>query len=289
MKLRPVDFATRECSWQELRTGRSSSMRVIAQASGAAREAMTIISKDFLETQGIIAAVNDMVCDGCGICEPVCEYKAITTVKDATDPNKLKAVVNEGLCMGCGTCVAACPSGALEQKGFKNNQIDRTDRRGPCGRWKVMSETVTQTQAKLAETGEYEPKLVVFCCNWCSYAGADLAGVSRLQMPTNFRVIRTMCSARVDPEFVLRAFANGADGVLILGCHPADCHYIGGNYRTRRRIALLRVLLEQYGFNPDRLKLEWVSASEGAKFQKTIKEFNELIKELGPNPINDEE
>ena len=121
-----------------------------------------------------------------------------------------------------------------------------------------------------------------------AYSGADLAGVSRLQMPTTFRVIRTMCSARVDPEFVLRAFANGADGVLVLGCHPADCHYIGGNYRTRRRIALLRVLLEQYGFNPDRLKLEWVSASEGAKFQKTIKEFNELIKELGPNPINDE-
>jgi coenzyme F420-reducing hydrogenase delta subunit len=107
-------------------------------------------------------------------------------------------------------------------------------------------------------------------------------------MPTNFRVIRTMCSARVDPEFVLRAFAKGADGVLVLGCHPADCHYIGGNYRTRRRIALLRVLLEQYGFNPDRLKLEWVSASEGMKFQQTIKEFDRVVREMGPNPINEE-
>ena len=152
-----------------------------------------------------------------------------------------------------------------------------------------MSTAAPASTPAAAAEGEFEPKILVFCCNWCSYAGADLAGVSRLQMPTNFRVIRTMCSARVDPEFVLQAFASGADGVLVLGCHPADCHYIGGNYRTRRRIALLRVLLEQYGFNPDRLKLEWVSASEGQKFQKTIKEFNESVKEMGPNPINDVE
>lgn len=152
----------------------------------------------------------------------------------------------------------------------------------------MSSQQAVHAAPKAAESGSFEPKILVFCCNWCSYAGADLAGVSRLQMPTNFRVIRTMCSARVDPEFVLRAFASGADGVLVLGCHPADCHYIGGNYRTRRRIALLRVLLEQYGFNPERLKLEWVSASEGQKFQKTIKDFNEVVMEMGPNPINEE-
>jgi F420-non-reducing hydrogenase iron-sulfur subunit len=151
--------------------------------------------------------------------------------------------------------------------------------------------TTIQVHAKEAEPvaeDDWEPKIVTFCCNWCSYAGADLAGVSRLQMPTNFLVVRTMCSARVDPEFVLRAFAKGADGVLVLGCHPADCHYIGGNYRTRRRIALLRMLLEQYGFDPERLRLEWVSASEGPKFQKTIKDFTEKIRELGPNPLKDE-
>ena len=147
---------------------------------------------------------------------------------------------------------------------------------------------VHEKEAELASEEEWEPKIVTFCCNWCSYAGADLAGVSRLQMPTNFLVIRTMCSARVDPEFVLRAFAKGADGVLVLGCHPADCHYIGGNYRTRRRIALLRMLLEQYGLDPERLRLEWVSASEGPKFQKTIKDFTEKIRELGPNPLKDE-
>lgn len=137
--------------------------------------------------------------------------------------------------------------------------------------------------------GGFEPKIIAFCCNWCSYAGADLAGVSRLQMPTNFLVIRAMCSARVDPEHVLRSFAKGADGVLVLGCHPADCHYIGGNYRTRRRIALLKMLLEQYGIDPDRLHLEWVSASEGIRFQATIKEFTEKVREMGPNPLKEAE
>ncbi len=148
-----------------------------------------------------------------------------------------------------------------------------------------MSTEAAQTAAPHEEGGKFDPKLLVFCCNWCSYAGADLAGVSRLQMPPNFRVIRVMCSARVDPEFVLRAFQKGADGVLVAGCHPADCHYIGGNYRTRRRIALLKMLIQQFGFDPDRLKLEWVSAGEGEKFQKTIVEFNHTVKELGPSPF----
>ena len=144
----------------------------------------------------------------------------------------------------------------------------------------------TGSEHKAEEEG-FEPRIIVFCCNWCSYAGADLAGVSRLQMPPHFRVIRVMCSARVDPEFVLRAFQKGADGVLVAGCHPADCHYIGGNYRTRRRIALLRILLQQFGFDPGRLKLEWISAGEGEKFQKTIVEFTETIDELGPSPMKD--
>lgn len=136
---------------------------------------------------------------------------------------------------------------------------------------------------------EFEPLIVTFCCNWCSYAGADGAGVARLQMPPNFRIIRTMCTARVDPEFVLRALSKGADGVIVLGCHPADCHYIGGNYRARRRIALLRLVLEQYGFDPKRLRLEWVSASEGEKFQKTMVSFVDEIKALGPTPVKTKE
>ncbi len=123
MKLRPVDFATNGVYMAGLAHWPKFMDETIAQASGAAARAMTIISKEFLETEGIIAAVNEMVCNGCGVCEPVCEYKAITIVKDPANPDKLKAVVNEGLCKGCGTCVAACPSAAMEQKGFKDQQM----------------------------------------------------------------------------------------------------------------------------------------------------------------------
>lgn len=144
-----------------------------------------------------------------------------------------------------------------------------------------------QAQSAVSEetSDNWQPRILVFCCNWCSYAGADLAGVSRLQMPPNFKVIRVMCSARVDPEFVLRAFQKGADGILVAGCHPADCHYIGGNYRTRRRIALLRMLIRQFGLNKNRLRLEWISAGEGEKFQQMIVNFNNQIHEMGPSPV----
>ncbi len=138
---------------------------------------------------------------------------------------------------------------------------------------------------KMADDNTFRPKIIVFCCNWCSYAGADLAGVSRLQMPSDFRVIRVMCSGRVDPEHILKAFSLGADGILVAGCHPADCHYIGGNYRTRRRIPLLQIMIEQFGMDRSRLQLEWISASEGERFQQVITKFIQHIKELGPSPV----
>ena len=130
-----------------------------------------------------------------------------------------------------------------------------------------------------------EPNILVFCCNWCSYAGADLAGVSRLQMDPEFRMIRTMCSARVDPEFIMRAFKKGADGVMVAGCHPGDCHYVSGNYKTLRRITLLKAVLKDLGMEPERIRLEWVSAAEGEKFQRVITEFIDEIRKLGPSPV----
>jgi F420-non-reducing hydrogenase iron-sulfur subunit len=133
---------------------------------------------------------------------------------------------------------------------------------------------------------EYKPRIVGFLCNWCSYAGADLAGVSRIQYPTNLRIIRVMCSGRVDPVFILEAFKSGADGVLIAGCHPGDCHYLSGNYKAQNRVLLLQKALEQLGFEPDRLRLEWVSASEGERFATIIKDMTEKIRKLGPNPLN---
>jgi F420-non-reducing hydrogenase iron-sulfur subunit len=133
---------------------------------------------------------------------------------------------------------------------------------------------------------EYEPKLVGFLCNWCSYAGADLAGVSRFQYPPNLRVIRVMCSGRVHPAHILEAFKDGADGVLVAGCHiPTDCHYISGNYKAQRRVAMVKKLMEQLGIEPERLRLEWISAAEGDKFAKTIREMTEDLKKMGPSPV----
>lgn len=133
---------------------------------------------------------------------------------------------------------------------------------------------------------DFEPKIVVFCCNWCSYAGADLAGTSRLKIKPYFRVIRTMCSGRVEPTFILYAFDSGADGVMIAGCHPGECHYNSGNYKTMRRIMLLKNMLPQLGIEPERLKLEWISASESPKFQSTVNGFIDEVTELGPLTLN---
>jgi F420-non-reducing hydrogenase iron-sulfur subunit len=132
---------------------------------------------------------------------------------------------------------------------------------------------------------EFEPNILGFLCNWCSYAGADLAGTSRMKYPSNLKSIRVMCSGRVDPSFVLEALRKGVDGVLIAGCHPGDCHYQSGNYKTNRRIKLLKKLLEELGIDPQRVRFEYVSASEGQKFATIVTEFVAEIKKLGPNPI----
>jgi len=131
----------------------------------------------------------------------------------------------------------------------------------------------------------FEPYIVGFLCNWCGYAGADLAGTSRIQYPPNLRAIRLMCSGRVDPTFILTALKRGADGILVVGCHPGDCHYINGNLRTERRVALLKKMLSDLGLDDRRVRLEWISASEGERFAAVVKEFVEEIRALGPNPI----
>jgi F420-non-reducing hydrogenase iron-sulfur subunit len=128
----------------------------------------------------------------------------------------------------------------------------------------------------------FEPNIVAFLCNWCSYAGADLAGTSRLEYPANVKVIRVMCSGRVNPMFVVNALQEGADGVLIGGCHPGDCHYVQGNYFAKRRIAVLKKLLEHIGIDNRRVRMTWVSAAEGKKFADVIKEITEDIKKIGP-------
>jgi len=134
----------------------------------------------------------------------------------------------------------------------------------------------------------FSPQIVAFCCNWCSYAGADLAGVSRFQYPPTARIIRIMCSGRLEPQFILRAFEIGADGVLVAGCHLGECHYISGNERAKVKVAQTQELLDVLGVDRRRLRLEWLSGSEGIKFAKTMDEFTKLLIEMGPSPLKGE-
>jgi F420-non-reducing hydrogenase iron-sulfur subunit len=133
----------------------------------------------------------------------------------------------------------------------------------------------------------FEPKIVGFLCNWCSYRGADMAGTARKKYAPNVRVVRVMCSGRVDPTFVLKAFQQGADGVLILGCHPGDCHYSEGNYKTARRVPLLKKMLEQLGIEEERVRLDWVSAAEGNRFASIVNEMTAKVRELGPFRVDE--
>lgn len=131
---------------------------------------------------------------------------------------------------------------------------------------------------------DFEPKIIALVCNWCTYTAADLAGTSRLSYPANIRMIRMMCTGMVDPKYILKAFLDGADGVFIGGCHPGDCHYINGNLKAKKRIPGVEKILEQFGFEPDRLRLRWIGASEGPEFQENMTEFVDVIKKLGPGP-----
>jgi F420-non-reducing hydrogenase iron-sulfur subunit len=134
------------------------------------------------------------------------------------------------------------------------------------------------------EGNGFEPIVIAFCCNWCSYAGADLAGTSRLQYPPNVRIVRVMCSGMVHPNLVIDALTKGADGVLICGCHPGDCHYIDGNLKAEKRAEAIQLMLEDFGLEPERFRLEWVSASEGPRFAQVIRDMVERVKSVGPSP-----
>ena len=132
---------------------------------------------------------------------------------------------------------------------------------------------------------DWEPNIIGFACNWCTYAGADLAGTSRLKYPPNVRLIRIMCTGRLHANFLLKALKDGVDGIFIGGCHPGDCHYQTGNYKARRMIGLVKKVIEQLGFNPERIHVEWISAAEGAQFAEAITQFTEQVRRMGPNPL----
>ncbi|MFO7796296.1 MAG: hydrogenase iron-sulfur subunit [Promethearchaeati archaeon] len=146
-----------------------------------------------------------------------------------------------------------------------------------------MNELSIEKKVNKEQEDEWEPKIIAFLCNWCSYAGADLAGVSRIQYPPNIRIVRVPCSGRINPFFIVKSLLDGWDGVVVSGCHPGDCHYISGNLVARRRFAILNDLLIFFGIEPERINFMWVSAAEGERFAKLIKTATERVKKIGPN------
>ena len=251
-KLQPVDSASRGIFFAGCAEGPKDIKDSVTQASAAAARAMRLMNPGALTVEAITAEVDEELCTACGLCAKVCPYKAITVDVKARVPAK----VTEASCSGCGTCSAECPVGAIRMNHFTDEQIE------------------AQIDAILAE--EPEKQVLVFACNWCSYAGADFAGVSRLPYSSGNRLIRTMCSGRVHEKFIWRAFEKGAPVVLVSGCHIGDCHYINANHFTERRVRRIWKKMEKLGLRRERLGLEWISAAEGIRFQKVMDDMESL-------------
>jgi heterodisulfide reductase subunit A len=261
-KLLPVDAATRGVFYAGCAEGPKDIKECVTQASAAAARAIRLMHKGEIVTEPITSEVIVEKCRSCGKCAEVCPYNAITVdVK-----KKTPAVVNTAACAGCGTCAAECPFDAITMNHFTDRQI------------------LEQVDALLEEDpGE---KILAFACNWCSYAGADYAGVSRLQYPPNVRLVRTMCSGRVDESFIWEGFERGAPVVLVSGCHIGDCHYIDANHWTEKRIERVRKKMEKMGIRPERLQLEWISAAEGVRFAEVMKRMEALRQSVTPQEIS---
>jgi heterodisulfide reductase subunit A len=256
-KLKPVDAPTRGIYYAGCVEAPKDVKDSVTQASAAAARASIILNAGKVTIEAITAQVNTDLCNYCGLCAKVCPYNAITPAdrKMGVFPEVIQAA-----CAGCGTCGAECPTDAITMRHFNDAQI------------------LAQVDSIL-ETNKMD-KIVAFACNWCSYAGGDLAGTSRLQYPTNVRLIRTMCSGRVDEKFVIHAFKKGAPLVLVSGCHFSDCHYINAVTWTQKRVEKLWNKLERLGIRPERLQLEWISAAEGQKFAKVMRELEEMRKQV---------
>ena len=251
-KLMPVDAATRGVFYAGCAEGPKDIKDSVTQASAAVARAIRLMHKGEILTEPITSEIIAEHCIACGRCAEVCPYNAITVdVK-----KKLPAVVNTAACAGCGTCAAECASGAIHMNHFSNDQI------------------FGQIDTMLAENPQ--EKILAFACNWCSYAGADYAGVSRLQYPPNVRLIRTMCSGRVDKDFIWRGFARGAPVILVSGCHIGDCHYINANHWTEKRVERVRKKMTKLGIRPERLQLAWISAAEGIRFATIMQQMENL-------------
>ena len=262
-KLKPLDAPTDGIFFAGSCAGLKDIPYSVSQGSGAASRAATVISKPKWKIEPIISIVDEEKCKRCGICVDKCPYGAINQEK-----GKPASIITAS-CHGCGTCVAECPAQAITQMHFTDAQV------------------MAQIRAALEKNPE--DKILAFLCNWCSYAGADLAGTSRCEYPASVRAIRVMCSGRVAKEFVLESLRLGAGMVLIGACHlPYDCHYIDGNYKMKKRTDALKGTLTKLGMSPERFRVEYVSAAEGIYYSEVIKEIDAKRKVLGKEKIQAE-
>jgi heterodisulfide reductase subunit A len=259
-KLKPVDAPTRGVFFAGFCESPKDIKDSVCQAGASASRAGAILNAGRIQIEAITSRVDEAACTKCGVCAKVCPYGAIVWQKGEV------AVVVEAACAGCGSCGASCQFGAITMRHFTDDQL------------------LAQVRAVLAE--DPQDKVFAFACNWCSYAGGDMAGISRIAYPSTNRVVRTMCSARVSEEMVLEAFRCGAPVVLVSGCHYADCHYINANRQTVKRVHKLWDKLEKAGVRPERLQLEWISAAEGQKFARVMKQMEELRKTVTAEEIS---
>ena len=254
-KLKPVDAPTRGVYIAGCVESPKDVKDSVTQAGAAAARASILLNAGKTKVEAITSQIDGDKCNYCGLCARVCPYNAIM----ASDKKAKKLpVVIQAACAGCGACAAECTHDAISMRHFRDEQI------------------MAQIEALLAV--EPHKHLLTFACNWCSYAGGDNAGTARLQYPTTCRVIRTMCSGRVDEKFVLNAFRLGAPTVLVSGCHFADCHYISAVQWTQKRMDRLWNKLDKLGIRADRLQLEWISAAEGQKFARVMRELEDMVK-----------
>ena len=258
-KLKPIDAPTRGVYFAGFCESPKDIKDSVCQAGAAASRSGALLNAGQITVEAITSYIIEDACTKCGACASVCPYGAIIWEKGQFP------VVVEAACAGCGCCGATCKSNAIVMRHFTDEQL------------------IAQIRAILAD--KPEDKVFVFACNWCSYAGGDMAGISRIHYPSTNRVVRTMCSARVSEDMVLEAFRCGAPIVLVSGCHYADCHYINANRQTVKRVQRLWNKLDRLGIRPERLQLEWISAAEGQKFAKVMVQVEELRKKVTKEEI----